>query len=312
MNIAIIGGNGFIGRHIACAVEQNADSPVVFARQARGTQHIDLAQTESAQKWKVRLQDANIGAVINCVGVLQGTPVEMDAIHHRSPAAIAAACRALRIPFLHIGVAGFYDSPKTPYFQSKRRGEEAIRIANPGAIIVRPSVVFGLDSPATQILLRQAASPVFVLPVRTKPIAPIHIDDLATLCAYLVGTIRAQGRDIDVVGDTEMTIADYLGKLRAARNQSGATSRPATLLALPNALFRFFARIAAALGSKTFCPEVTDLMEHAHIGQPGAISHWLHRPGQSVAQFQQRENMNATQANLTQTSPMINVKPAHH
>lgn len=283
MNIAIIGGNGFIGRHIARAVTDNADQAIIYARDARGAQLVDLATAESASVWSARFAEAGVDAVINCVGILRGTQREYDAVHHQSPAAIARACHDAKLPFLHIGVLGFYDSPTTPYFVSKRRGEEAIRIAYPGTIIVRPSVVFGHDSPATKIMLAHAKSPVCVLPKHTKVIAPIHVEDLAELCAYLVGTIRAQGRDIDAVGPREMSIATYIAHLR--HGMYGNRTVAQLQWRLPNAVFRGLARVAATFGSKTFCEEVIDLMEHAHVGNPGAISHWLHRRPVDVTAF---------------------------
>jgi uncharacterized protein YbjT (DUF2867 family) len=285
MNIAIIGGNGFIGRHIADACRANNDTPVVFARSATADVCVDLQKAEPAHVWRARFDTHRIEAVINCVGILQGEPDVKDAVHHRAPAAMARACHDAKMPFLHVGVLGFYDSPATPYFVSKRRGEEAIRIAYPGAIIVRPSLVFGEDGPATQIMLAHAKSPVCVLPRLTKAIAPIHVDDLAELCAYLVGTIRAQGRDIDAVGAREMSIATYISHLRHGLNASHTIEQ--LQVRLPNAVFRALARCAAALGGKTFCPEIIDLMEHAHVGQSGAIAHWLHRRPREVESFMQ-------------------------
>ncbi len=285
MNIAIIGGSGFIGRHIAEACKQSHHSVKNYARASyvgqEAIEPVDLRDVESVAVWKARFELSKTTGVINCVGILQGSIAEMDAVHHLSPAAIALACRELKIPFLHVSMLGFYDSPDTPYFVSKRRGEEAIRVADPGAIIVRPSVIFGYDSPATKLMLQHAASPLFVLPQHTKPIAPVHIDDVAQLCAYLITTMRAQGRDIDVVGDCEMSIAGYLARLREAR-----TPKRARLVKLPNRLFRLAATAASKLGSKNFCPEVIDLMEHAHIGRPGAIHQWLHHPAKPVGEFQ--------------------------
>jgi hypothetical protein len=110
------------------------------------------------------------------------------------------------------------------------------------------------------------------LPKKTKAIAPIHVDDLAELCAYLVTTIRAQGRDIDAVGTAELSIADYIATLRASMGHGAAMQ-----LRLPNGLFLLAAKLSVSLGSKTFCPEVIDLMQHAHVGAPGAITHWLHK-----------------------------------
>jgi uncharacterized protein YbjT (DUF2867 family) len=281
--IAIIGGHGFIGRHIAAALRAAGCVPFIVTRN-NADLDLDLLapQASSPDSWRTHIGVARINAVINCAGILHGSDDAFDAIHRRVPAALATACRKAEVPFMHIGILGFYGSPKTAYFLSKHRGEEAIRIANPAAIIVRPSLVFGEDGPATRALLLQSALPLLVLPAPTGKLAPIHVDDLAELCAVAIQSVRAHGHDIDAVGDETTSMAAYLACLRQHRL---ANPRAARVLTVPIGLVELLARIAGWLGSRTLCKETIDLMRHDHIGKPGAFQRWLRRPPRPMAQF---------------------------
>ncbi len=280
MRILIIGGRGFIGRHIAAACEREGHQALIAARRAAGGNvACDLDRDKDCGSWSARLD--GIDAVINCAGLLHGTPAQLQAVHCDAPAAIAMACANAKIPFLHISVLGLDRAPDTAYFRSKRNGESAIRSANSAAIIVRPSLVFGKDSPATQLMLLQSRLPVFVLPVETQPIAPIHVDDLAHLCLCLVGTMRAYGCDVDCVGSDEMSIADYMQALRGARR-----SRRAHILAVPNRWMRLALSAAAYCGAKMLRPEALDLMEHAHTGNRRTFARWMHRMPRPVGVFE--------------------------
>lgn len=279
MRILIVGGNGFIGRHLnkACVAEGHE---VLLAVRDAGANEIDcdLVHDIDTSQWAPRLR--NIDGVINCVGLLHAPAVVMQAVHCNAPAAIASACAKAHIPFVHISVLGLDHSADTPYFQSKRQGEWAIRAANSAAIIVRPSVVFGTDSPATRLMLLQSRLPIFFLPAETQPVAPIHVDDLAQLCVCLIGTLRAFGCDVDCVGDTEVSIAEYMQRLRARDHHSAAHVIP-----IPNKWMRAALAASARCGARTMTPEVLDLMEHAHIGNPHTFARWMRRAPRPIEAF---------------------------
>jgi uncharacterized protein YbjT (DUF2867 family) len=283
MNILIVGGNGFIGRHIARAAVGQGHRVVRGVRLEKmepdGTIACNMQRDVMAKTWLPRL--TNIDAVINCVGVLRATRDVMQAAHCDAPAALAAACAEARKPFLHVSALGLNHAADTPYFTSKRNGEDAVRSAHSGAIIVRPSLVFGHDSPATQLLLMQSNLPVLCLPTDTKAIAPIHVDDLAALCLSLIGTVRALGCDVDAVGAKECTIADYVQTLRIARGHSRAA-----LVCVPNRWMRMGLKCAAFCGARTITPEALDMMEHDHTGDARAFTRWMRRAPAAIAAFQ--------------------------
>lgn len=285
MNILIIGGNGFIGRHIAAKCVADGHRAILGVRHAdQPSQNVDYVECDmkadtDAATWFSRLN--NIDCVINTVGLLHAGAAELQAVHVDAPAALAAACSALKKPFLHVSLLGLRHAADTDYFQSKRRGEDAVRAAHSGAIIVRPSLVFGRDSPATQWLLLQSYLPVLCLPRETKNIAPIHVDDLAALCLSLVSTVRALGCDVDCVGAEECTIVSYVQALRQARGRTRAR-----VIHIPNRWMRVGMECAAFCGARTMTPEALDLMEHAHTGDKRAFTRWMRRQPATIAEFQ--------------------------
>ena len=282
MNILIVGGNGFIGRHIAARCRLDGHFTMLGVRKYAGQQgeiYCNMLTDMDVATWLPRLE--KIDAVINTVGLLHASAAEFQAVHVDAPAALASACATLKKPILHVSMLGLQHAADTDYFQSKRRGEDAVRAAHSGAIIVRPSLVFGRDSPATQLLLMQSYLPVLCLPSDTKNIAPIHVDDLAALCLSLIGTVRALGCDVDCVGAEECSIASYVQALRQARGRSRAA-----VINVPNRWMRVGMECAAFCGARTITPEALDLMEHEHTGDKRAFTRWMRRQPQAIAAFQ--------------------------
>ncbi len=286
MKILIIGGKGFIGRHIAQACRAQGHTVLLAVRKAAPEDiACDLQRDITSEVWEQRIK--TVDAVINCVGLLHGSADAMQAVHCDAPVAIAKACAQHSKPFLHISVLGLQHAAQTPYFTSKRAGEERIRTVNAATIIVRPSVVFGMDSPASTWLMLQARLPLLTLPRDTQPIAPVHVDDLAALCARLIGTMRALGADVDCVGTQTMSMETYLKALREAfvtRQRADNVK----VLHVPNRLMRLGLVTAGMAGAATLRTEALDLLEHAHVGNPHDFERWMHYKPRPVASFVQR------------------------
>jgi uncharacterized protein YbjT (DUF2867 family) len=283
MRILIVGGKGFIGRHIAAACHAAGHTPLIAARANYAPDVVcDLANPADAQHWPARIKRAD--AVINCVGLLFGDAPVLRAVHCDAPAAMAAACKAVKKPFLHLSVPGLEHAADTPYFATKRAGENAIAAANPAAIIVRPGAVFGLDSPATQLLLLQARLPLIVAAKHACDVAPVHVDDLAQLCVTLAGTVRAAGARVDCVGGEVMSIAAYIQALRTGLGHGAAKS-----VRIPNAWMRGALTLTSRLGARTLRTEVMDLMEHQHTGDPKMFVRWMRRSPRLVITFLAKE-----------------------
>jgi uncharacterized protein YbjT (DUF2867 family) len=279
MKLLIIGGKGFIGSHVAEAAHSAGHEVVCASRRAaEGEVACDFLRDTEPSVWRERI--APFDAVINTVGILRASADAHHRTHAQTPAAIAAACAEMKKPFLHVSMLGLEGAADTPYFQSKRAGEAVIRAVNAGAIIVRPSLVFGVESAPAKLMLLQAALPLLVAPKRAGAIAPIHVDDLAALIVCLAGTVRALGCDVDAVGSEEMSMDDFIAALRERSGHAGAY-----VIHAPNALLRTGLRVTAALGMKTIVPEALDLLEHPHTGDARMFVRWLRHAPRPVTDF---------------------------
>jgi uncharacterized protein YbjT (DUF2867 family) len=290
MNILILGGKGFLGRHIAEACRVHGYRTLLGVHQPdRAHAHCDFADAASgtAEFWRTRLE--KVDAVINCVGVLHAPAGELARVHRDAPAALAKACAQAKKPLLHISVLGLdHVGRDTPYFRSKREGEDAIRRANPAAIIVRPSLVYGADSPVSRMLVQQSKLPILCALAKSEPVAPIHVDDLADLCAVLIGTLRALGCDVDAVGPDEMMMEDLLQALRAARAQPRAR-----VMHIPNQWVRMSMNVASRFGARLMVPAALDLLEHRHTGDAHAFVRWMRRSPRAVTGFRRPSARNS-------------------
>lgn len=279
MKILITGGKGFIGSHVAEAARVAGHHVVRASRHAaEGEDECDFLRDTDSSVWRERI--APFDVVINTVGILRASAGIHHRIHAQTPAAIAAACAEMKKPFLHISMLGLDDAAATPYFQSKRDGEAAIRAVNAGAIIVRPSVVFGADSAPGKLMLLQAAMPLLLAPKQAGLIAPIHVDDLAALIVCLAGTVRALGCDVDAVGSSTMSMDAFIATLRELRGHARAH-----VMHAPNALLRAGLRATAAIGMRTIVPEALDLLEHQHTGDARMFVRWMRRAPREVRDF---------------------------
>ena len=121
-------------------------------------------------------------AVVNCVGILaqhgKNTFETVQAEGAERVARIAAAQNVGQI--VHISAIGANADSNSEYARTKARGEAAVLEHMPGAIILRPSIVFGTED---QFFNRFASMTRFgpVLPVvgAETRFQPVYVDDVA-------------------------------------------------------------------------------------------------------------------------------------
>jgi NADH dehydrogenase len=220
--VTVIGGSGFLGRHIVRALAKRGFRIRVAVRRPDLAIHVQplgkVGQIVPVQA-NVRYPDslaaacASADAVIYLPGVLYSAGGQsFQAIHaFGAEAAAKAATGAGAAQFIHISALGADKNSPSDYARSKAEGEERVQNAFPGAIIVRPSIVFG---PEDHFFNRFAAmarvSP--VLPVfggRTK-LQPVFAGDLADGVELLVERGFADGRIYEFGGPQVYTFKDLI------------------------------------------------------------------------------------------------------
>jgi uncharacterized protein YbjT (DUF2867 family) len=152
--ITIYGGSGFIGRHVVRAIAKTGARMRIAVRRPEFAGHLQplggVGQINAVQA-NVRFPESLLAAadgadaVVNLVGILfpsgkqTFTSVQDEGARHVAEAARSAGARAM----VHLSAIGASAEAPSVYARSKAAGEAAVKSVYPGAVILRPSVVFG-------------------------------------------------------------------------------------------------------------------------------------------------------------------------
>ncbi len=221
--ITIIGGSGFLGRHIVRALAKRGYRIRAACRRPDLAGHLQplgvpgqVMPVQANVRYPASLAAACDGAyaVINLTGVLYSAGAQsFDAIHAFGAEASAKAARAERARvFIQMSAIGADPGSSAAYARSKAEGEARARAAFPGAIILRPSIVFG---PEDSFFNRFAGLARFApaLPLigggATK-FAPVFVGDVAEAVARLVDRGEADGKTYELGGPEVLTFKQLM------------------------------------------------------------------------------------------------------
>jgi uncharacterized protein YbjT (DUF2867 family) len=221
--ITIIGGSGFVGRHIVRALARRGYRVRVACRRPDLAGHLQplgntgqIMAVQANVRYPASLAAACEGAyaVINLTGVLfSGSAQSFDAIHAFGAEASAKAAKAAKARiFIQMSAIGADENSTSKYARSKAEGEKRARAAFPGTIVIRPSIIFG---PEDSFFNRFAALS-RILPVLpligggTTKYAPVFVGDVAEAFARLVDKGEADGRVYELGGPEELTFKQLM------------------------------------------------------------------------------------------------------
>jgi len=220
--VTIIGGSGFLGRHIIRALAKHGYRIRVAVRRPDLAGHVQplgrVGQIVPVQA-NVRYPDsldaacASAYAVINLVGILhRAGPQTFESVHAQgAEAAARAASRAGAAMFIQMSALGANPGSLSAYARTKAEGEVRARDVFPGAIVIRPSIVFG---PEDAFFNRFAAmarmSPVLPLIGGGTRFQPVFVGDIAEAIAKLLDRTVADGRVYEFGGPEVYSFRDLM------------------------------------------------------------------------------------------------------
>ncbi|MBB3268539.1 uncharacterized protein YbjT (DUF2867 family) [Azospirillum sp. OGB3] len=209
--VTIIGGGGFIGRHLRAALDAAGHRVT-----APGRADFDLVRDETAT---LTAALAGQEVVINAAGLVRGrVGNSLEAVHAVGTERLIRACRAAGVPrLIHLSALGAALDGPTLYQRTKGHGEALLANSHDlDCCVLRPSVVIGRGGASTALFSALAVLP---LAPRIGPgcwtVQPVHVDDLAALVVRLVSMDSPLPRRIDVVGPEPMTTDGLTMTLRA-------------------------------------------------------------------------------------------------
>jgi uncharacterized protein YbjT (DUF2867 family) len=151
--VTIFGGSGFVGRHTLRALARAGWRIKVATRHpARGfflrplgaVGQIDFVKCDVSDPQSVALALAGAQAVVNLTGILFEHGQTFEEVQADGAANIAQAAASAGVGALvHVSAIGADLESESTYAVTKAEGEQAVREAFAGAVILRPSIIFG-------------------------------------------------------------------------------------------------------------------------------------------------------------------------
>ncbi|WEQ53555.1 complex I NDUFA9 subunit family protein [Komagataeibacter oboediens] len=205
--------------------------------------------------------------VINLVGILSPHGAEtFEAIHVEGAGRVARLAAASGVGrLIHVSALGAQVSSASAYARSKAEGECAVSRAMPEAVIVRPSLIFGVDGPIPAMFARMARFmpivPVFGAATRFQP---VWVGDVAEGLARIATGADMAGAIFEFGGPKVLTMRDIVAW--AAR--WGGHPRP--LFAVPRWLATLQGAVLEHLPGHVLTRDQVRLLYIDNIVAPGA------------------------------------------
>ena len=154
--ITVFGGTGFIARNLIAKLAKKGFKIIVPTRNPYLHGYLKpMGEPGQIEVLKFNPFDfSNLNEfiksseiVINCIGVLfEKKNQKFDHIHHLFPKFLTSILdKEITKKFIHISALGVNKNSNSLYIKSKFQGEEAIINNYKNSIIVRPSIVFGIN-----------------------------------------------------------------------------------------------------------------------------------------------------------------------
>jgi uncharacterized protein YbjT (DUF2867 family) len=269
--VTVFGGTGFVGRRIVRHL--NATAKVRIASRHPAPAEGDNLEQISADAHDERAVEAAVdGAdgVVNAISLYteHGSDT-FHSVHVEAAASIARVARRVGVRrFVHLSGIGADPASASPYIRTRGEGEAAVQAAFPGAVIVRPAVMFAADDAfLTTILRLLRAMPAYPLfgNGRTR-LQPVYVDDVAAAIAQI---LRQPQRPYPVYELAGPRIYAYDELLRTIARSAGL--RP-VLVRTPFALWGAAASLAEMLPRPPLTHNQVELMQIdtvASVSRPG-------------------------------------------
>jgi NADH dehydrogenase len=219
--VTVYGGSGFLGRHVVRALAKRNYLIRVAVRRPDLANHLQplgrvgqihavQANLRYAPSVEAAARDAQV--LVNLVGLLfERGRQRFDTIHAYGAEQVALAASAHGARLVHVSAIGADEHSRAAYARSKAEAERLVLAAQPQAVIMRPSVIFG---PEDDFFNRFAAlariSP--ALPLiggGTTRFQPVFVGDVAAAIAEAADS-NARGGTVYELGGPEVLTFEQL------------------------------------------------------------------------------------------------------
>jgi uncharacterized protein YbjT (DUF2867 family) len=270
--ITIVGGSGFVGRYVARALAQRGYRIRIACRRPDLAGHVQplgnpgqVMPVQANVRYPASLAAACDGAfaVINLTGVLFSSGAQsFDAVHVFGAEACAKAAKAAKARlFIQMSALGASPSSTSAYAKSKAEGETRARANFPGAIVLRPSIVFGPEDSFFNRFahLSRFAPALPLIGGGTTKFAPVFVGDVAEAIARLVDRGASDGKTYELGGPEELSFKKLM------QFTLDTVGRKRLLVPVPWAIARLQAMVLGLLPKPLLTADQVELLKTDNV-----------------------------------------------
>jgi uncharacterized protein YbjT (DUF2867 family) len=228
----VFGGSGFLGRYVVQRLARAGMIVRVAVRDTQGAMFLRPLGTvgQIVPLYAPTAEEALVGRAvegadiaINLTGILaEKRAGDFTRVHEQGAGRIARLAAAAGVQRLvHISAIGADAHSPSLYARSKAAGEAAVQAAMPGAVILRPSIVFGIEDQFFNRFAAMAAlSPAIPIVGGKTLFQPVYVGDVAA--AIMAALAPAHAGQLFELGGPEVKsfhdlIADMLRLIERRR-----------------------------------------------------------------------------------------------
>jgi uncharacterized protein YbjT (DUF2867 family) len=230
-DVCVIGGSGFVGRHVAhqlCARTYRVTLPTRDRERVKD----DLIPLPTADVITADVHDEETlmrlmrgcGAVVNLVGVLHGGrgKASFEQAHVELARKVVDACHRSGIRRLvHMSALNADPAGPSAYLRTKGEAEKIVRDSGLDWTIFRPSVIFGREDRFLNLFAKlQSVLPVVALASPKAKFQPVYVEDVAAAIVESVQRLESFGQTYELVGPKVYTLrelVEYVGRVTGHR-----------------------------------------------------------------------------------------------
>jgi len=226
--IVVLGGSGFVGRHIVARLAAAGHRVIVPSRRRENAKHlillptVDVVEADVNEPRSLRELLAGATAVVNLVGILNEIgAATFERVHVDLARNLVAACQAARVTrLLQMSALGADPAGPSRYLRTKGQAEAIITGSDRHWTIFRPSVIFGREDAFLNLFARLSRMlPIVALAAPHARFQPVYVGDVAHCFVQSLDDDLTQRARFDLCGPKVYTLVElvrYVGEVTGA------------------------------------------------------------------------------------------------
>jgi NADH dehydrogenase len=277
--VTVFGGSGFLGRYVVRALARQGYRIRVGVRRPQLANYllpmgrvgqIQLLRANVLSPDAVAFALKGASACVNLVGVLQESGRQsFNALHAEAAGMIAAAAKnSGATSVVHVSAIGADIHSAALYAHTKAEGEDRVREGFPGAVILRPSIVFGVEDN----FFNRFAALARVLPFLpligggNTRFQPVYVGDIAKAVERCLKDGDARGRVYELGGPGIFSFRELMQIVLRE------TYRRRRLIPLPFPVAELLGRILQVLPNAPLTADQVRLLKADTVVSDGALT----------------------------------------